>query len=82
MGDKGGDVLVLIRVAEKAGALVADDDVLVLVNDVQLGPEYRQEGVILGGSVKEFVVDVQLEKIPCVQPVVPLRPLAVDLYPL
>ena len=58
MGDEGGDVLVLVGVAEESGALVAHQQVLVLVDDVQLGLEDGEEGVVLGGGVKKLVVDV------------------------
>ena len=58
VGDEGVDLLVLVGVAEQAGPLVQQQQVLVLVHDVQPGLEHGQEGVVLPGLVKELVVDV------------------------
>ena len=82
VGDQGVDLLVLIGVAEQAGPLVQQHQVFILVDDLQPGPEHREEGVVLPGLVEELVVDVQLEHIPLPQPHVPLGALAVHLHPL
>ena len=75
-------LLVLVGVAEQAGPLVQQHQVLVLIDNLQPGPEHREEGVVLPGLVEELVVDVQLEHIPLPQPHVPLGALAVHLHPL
>ena len=82
MGDEGVDVLPLVGMDQQAGALVHQEDVRVLVDDVQLGLKDGEEGVLRGGGVKEFVVDVELEKVALHQPVVPLGALSVALDPL
>ncbi len=79
MGDEGVDPLVFVRVDHQPRAFVHQQQVLVLIKDVQLGLEDRQEGVFRGGGVEELVVDVQLQDIPLHQPGVPLGPLAVEL---
>ena len=72
----------LVGMAEKARPLGADQKVLVLVDDVQLGGEDREEGVVLPGSVEELVVDIELQQVARLEPVVPLGAFAVDLHPL
>ena len=41
-----------------AGALVHQQEVFVLVDDVQLGLEHREKEIFLIGLVKELIVDV------------------------
>ena len=75
---QGVDLLLLVRVDHQSRALVHQQKVLVLIDNVQLGLEDRQKGVFRGGGVKKLVVDVQLKHIPLDQAGVPLGPLAVD----
>ena len=82
VGDEGVDVLPLVRVDQQAGALVHQEDVLVLIDDVQLGLEDGEEGVLRGGGVEELIVDVELEHIAHRQAGVPLGALSVELHPL
>ena len=82
MGEQGVDLLLLVRVDHQSRALVHQQKVLVLIDNVQLGLEDRQKGVFRGGGVKKLVVDVQLKHIPLDQAGVPLGPLAVALDPL
>lgn len=56
--------------------------VLILVHNIQVGPEDGEKGVLLSGGVEKLVVDVQLQHIPLPQPRVPLGALPVDLHPL
>ena len=53
----------------------------VLIDDIQLGREDGEKGVVLPGGVEKFVVDVELEKIPPDQADIPLGFLPVDLHP-
>ena len=82
MGDEGVYPLVLVGVNHDPRPLVHQQQVFVLVDNVQLGLEHRQEGIFRGGNVEELVVDVELEHVALHQPVVPLGPLAVALDPL
>ena len=82
VGDEGVHLLVLVGVAQKAGPLVEQHQVFVLIDDIQLGLEHRQKGVVLPGLVKKLIVDIQLQKVPHLEPYVPLGALAVDLHPL
>ena len=54
----------LVRVDHQSRALVHQQEVLVLIDNVQLGLEDRQKGVLRGGGVKKLVVDVQLKHVP------------------
>ena len=58
LGDQSIDILMLVRMAEQAGAFVAQEQVFILVDDIQLGLENRQESIVLPGLVKELIVDV------------------------
>ena len=82
MGDEGVDVFIRVRVAEQTRPLVADNELVILVDDVQAGLEDGEESVVLPGAVKELVVDVELQQVALHQAVVPLGALAVDLDPL
>ena len=61
------------------GLLVGQEDVLVLVDDVELGHGHGEIGVFSPGLVEEFVVDIELEHVALQEPGVPLGALAVDL---
>ena len=56
--DEGVDLLCLVGVDHQAGALVQQQQILVLIHDVQAGLEQGQEKIVLPGLVKELVVDV------------------------
>ena len=58
MVDKGVDLLRLVSVDGQAGALVHQQQVIVLVDDIQLGLEHREKEIVLIGLVKELVIDV------------------------
>ena len=58
MVDEGVDLLRFISVDDHAGALVHQQQVLVLVDDIQHRLEYRQKEIFLVGLVKELVVDI------------------------
>ena len=58
VGNEGVDLLMLVGVAQQAGPLVEKHQVLILIYDVQLGLEHRQESIIFPGLVKELIVDV------------------------
>ena len=82
VGDEGVDPLPLVGVDHQPRPFVDQEQVLILIEDVQLGLEHRQEGVLRGGGVEKLVVDVKLEQVPLGQTGVPLGPLAVELDPL
>ena len=69
----------IVGVHRKARALVHQKDVLILIDDVQLGGGNGQIGVVFSGGVEEFVVDVELQLVAHFQPGIPLGPLAVAL---
>ena len=80
MVDEGAAVFgAVVGMDGQAGALVHQQDVLILVDDVQLGIGDSQEGVVLSGLVEKFVIDVQLQHIACFQTGVPLGTAAVAL---
>ena len=56
--DEGVDLLRLVGVDHQAGALVHQQQVLILVDDVQLGLEHRQKEIFLIGLVKELIIDI------------------------
>ena len=58
MGEEGVHPLVLIGVDHQSRALVHQKDVLILIEDIQLGLVEGQEGVFRGGAVEKLVVDV------------------------
>ena len=58
MVDEGVDLFRLIGVDHHAGPFIHQQQVLILIDDVQLGLEYRQEHVSFRGLVKELVVDI------------------------
>ena len=82
MGDEGVDLLMLVGVAEQAGALVEQQEVFIFIDDVQLGLKDGQKGVVLPWGLKELVVDVELQGVPLGEPDIPAGALAVDLDPL
>ena len=82
MGDEGIDPLLLVRVDEQAGALVHQQQVLILVDNIQLRLEDGEKRILRGGGVEKLVVDVKLQEIALHQAGIPLGPLAVELHPL
>ena len=58
VGDQGVPAPVPGAVAEDAGLLVGQEDVLILIDDVQPGRGDLQMGVVLGGLFEKLVVDV------------------------
>ena len=82
MGDEGGHIFMLVRVAQKPWPFVADDDIFVLIYHIQLGLKDGEKGVVFGGGVKKLIVDIKLQNISGVYPIVPLGASAIDLYPL
>jgi len=77
--DEGVDLFRLIGVNHQTGPLVQQEDVFVLVENVQFGLEKGQEEVILPGLLEKFVVDIQLQHIAGLQPLIPLTALSVAL---
>ena len=66
----------------QTGPLVDQKDMLVFIDDVQLGRSYSQIGIVLSGLIEKFVIDVQLKHIAYVQSGVPLDPFTVAFDPL
>ena len=64
------------------GALIHQQDMVIFVDNVQLGIGYGEISVVFPGLVEKFIVDIQLEYISLVEPGVPLHPLAAQLDPL
>ena len=58
MGDEGVHLFVLVRVAQLARPFVEQHQVFILIDDVQVGLEDAQKGVLLPGLLEELVVDV------------------------
>ena len=58
MGDEGAHLFVLVRVAQQARPFVEQHQVFILIDDVQVGLEDAQKGVLLPGLLEELVVDV------------------------
>ena len=58
MGDEGVHLFVLVRVAQQARPFVEQHQVFILIDDVQVGLEDAQKGVLLPGLLEELVVDV------------------------
>ena len=79
MVDEGVHLLRLVGVDYQSRPLVDQQQVLVLVHDVHLGLEQRQEHVLLRRPVEELVVDIQLHHVALGQALVPLGSGAVDL---
>lgn len=48
---------------QQAGALIEQQQIFILIDQIQLRPEHGEKGIFLPGGVKEFVVDVQLQHI-------------------
>ena len=65
MVNEGSAVLrTVMGVHRQPRPLVHQQNVLILVDDVQLGGGHRQIGVVLPGLIEKFVVDVQLQNVP------------------
>ena len=58
VGDEGVHLFVLVRVAQQARPFVEQHQVFILIDDVQVGLEDAQKGVLLPGLLEELVVDV------------------------
>ena len=80
--DEGVHLFRLVGVYHHAGRLVHQQQVLILIENVQPGLEEGEKGVLLGGLLKELVVDIELQHISHLEPGVPFGPLAVELDPL
>ena len=64
MVNQGSAVLrSIVGMHRKTGALINQQNIFVLVDDVQPGGGHRQIGVILSGLVEEFVIDIQLQNV-------------------
>ena len=79
MGDEGVVVPDPGAVAEDAGLLVRQEDVLVLVDDAEPGRAHLEVRILLPGLLKKLVVDIELQQVPQLQAGVPLGALAVHL---
>ena len=58
VGNQGVYVFVLIRVDHNPRPLVYQKQILVLVDDVELGLKDGEEGVFRGRGIKKLVVDI------------------------
>ena len=58
MIDEGVDLLGFVGVDHHAGALVHQQEVLVLIDQIQLGTEHGQKEIFLRGLVKELIIDI------------------------
>ena len=80
MIDEGAAVFgTVVGVNGNARTLIHQQDVVILVDDGQLGNGYGEVGVVFPGLVEKFVIDIQLEHITLVQPGIPLHALAPQL---
>ena len=71
-----------IKLDGKARSLVHQEDVLILVDDAELGRRHGQVGIVLPGLVEKLVVDIQLKQVALLKPGVALRSCIVQLDPL
>ena len=62
MVDQGPSVLrTVVGMHRKTRAFIDQQNVLVLIDDVQLGGGNRQVGVVLPGFIEKLVVDIKLQ---------------------
>ena len=78
MGQQRAHLLVGVGVGHQAGTLVRQQQVFVLVEDVQLGPDLREEGVLPAGLLEQRIVCVDLQHVALAQPRVALDVRAVE----
>ena len=57
----------------KSRALIHQQNVVIFVDNVQLGRCHCQVGIFFPGFVKKFIVDIQLKHIPSLKPGIPLH---------
>ena len=79
MVDEGVDLFRFIGVNHQTRALVQQQEILVLVHDVKSGLKQGEEHIFFLWLVKKLIVDIKLQYISLLQPLVPLSPPAVDL---
>ena len=82
MGEQGIDPLLVVGVDHQTGPLIQQEQVLILVHDVKLGLEHGEKRVLPAGRLKKLVVDVELDHISGLQPLIPLGgpPVALDPF--
>ena len=59
MGDERVDIFMLVRVDHKARALIDQEKVLVLIDNIQLGLKDGQKGVFRRWGVKKLIIDIE-----------------------
>ena len=80
MVDEGPAVFgAVVGVDSQTRALIHQQNMLIFIDDIQLGGGNRQEGIVFPGLIEKLIVDIELEYIPCFEPCVPLRSGAVEL---
>ena len=83
MVDEGFAVFrAVVGVDGQSGPLVYKKNVVVFIDDIQLGIGNGQIGIVLPGLIEELVVDIKLQQVALFQPGIPLHTLAVQLDPL
>ena len=79
MVDEGPAVFgAVMGVDRKTGPLIHQQDMLIFVDDIQLGSGNGQKSIILPRFIKKLIVDIELKHIPRLKPGVPLRSGAVE----
>ena len=82
MGNEGVVIVGTRAVAEHAGFLIGQQDMLILVDYVYFGRGYLQVCVLLAGLFEKLVVYVKVENVTLAKTVFPLGAFSVDLYAL
>ena len=82
VGNEGVVIVGTRAVAEHAGFLIGQQDMLILVDYVYFGRGYLQVCVLLAGLFEKLVVYVKVENVTLAKTVFPLGAFSVDLYAL
>lgn len=80
MINKGPAVLgPIMGMDRQTGPLVHQDDLVILIDDVQLRRRHGQVSIVLPGCIEKLVIDIELQNVADLQPVVPLAAASVAL---
>ena len=80
MGDERVDIFMLVRVDHKARALIDQEKVLILIDNIQLGLKDGQKGVFRRRGVKKLIIDIECKQVSRIQACIPLGSLSIELH--
>ena len=66
----------------KTRTLIGQENMLVFIDDIQLGGGNRQKRIVLPGLIEKFIINIQLQHIAGFQPGIPVCSAAVELNAL